>query len=290
MTVEEATTLVPVGHPVTFVAQVSDLHIIDPHDNEPLFVPNNERLSKAVAGIASEDPTIHAVLATGDLTNWGRVGQYDALDDLLATLQTPFLPIPGNHDDRDSIRARFPDLPWADAAHASWEVTVNNHVRIIGLDSTNPGESGALFDSEREAWLSDILARTPAAGVQTVLALHHPPFLSEIHWMDRTGFLNLHRLVAVLEGSGISRIFCGHLHRPVQSVVAGIPAQVGLSTVWHVALGLEDKAKIRLINDPAGYQIHRFDGPNSVSHTRYINTTEEPFRPDWAAEYGEDDG
>lgn len=289
MSVDRVSGSIRESGPTTFVAQISDTHVIDPENHKPLFVPNNERFSQAIAGVTAEDPEIHAVLGTGDLTNWGKVEEYDALASLLTPLQIPFLPIPGNHDDRHHIRTYFPDLPWADAAHASWDVTVNDHVRIIGLDSTNPGESGALFDADREAWLSDALAQTQPPGVQTVLALHHPPFLSEIHWMDRTGFVNLDRLVGVLEGSGIKRIFCGHLHRPIQSVVAGIPAQVGLSTVWHVALGLEDKAKIRLINDPAGYQIHRFQGDTSVSHTRYINTVEQPFRPDWADEYNEDD-
>ncbi len=274
----------PAVRPATFIAQISDTHVIDPENHEPLFVPNNERFKDAVSSIERETPRLHAVLATGDLTNWGRQPQYAALAEMLESLTIPFLPIPGNHDHRDRFRATFPDMPWADADHASWVTTVNDHVRIIGLDSTNPGAHGAAFDDEREAWLSDVLADTQPDGVQTILALHHPPFSSEIQWMDRSGFEGRDRLIGVLQDSGISRIFCGHLHRPMQSVVAGIPAQVGLSTIWHVALNLEDDADIQLINGPAGYQIHRFSGSESVSHVRYIATEAEPFRPAWADE------
>ena len=80
------------------------------------------------------------VLGTGDLTNWARPGEYERLAELLAPLTVPFLALPGNHDDRDLLRATFPTTPWIDAAHASWVTTVgagDERVRIVGLDSTS---------------------------------------------------------------------------------------------------------------------------------------------------------
>lgn len=278
-------SLTSLGSSGTYVAQLTDMHVIDPERHDELFVPVNERLHEAVTGIEAETPNMDAVLATGDLTNWGRAEQYDHLVGLLSDLTTPVLAIPGNHDDRDRLRHYFPDLPWADAEHASWDVTVNNHVRIIGLDSTIPDEDGAEFDNDREEWLCDMLAKSPQDGVtQTVLALHHPPFSSGIQWMDKSGFVGLDRLKSVLKDSGIDRILCGHLHRPVQSVVSGIPAMVGISTIQHVALDFSDDASVSLINDPAGYQIHRFQGDESVTHTRYIDTDWSAYTPAWAAE------
>ncbi len=270
----------------TFIAHLSDTHITGDDEDEESFVDANSRLGEAVTRIAVEVPSMHAILATGDLTNWGYRSQYRELLTLLAPLVAPVLAIPGNHDDRDNLREHFPLLPWADATHASWDVTINGHVRVIGLDSTIPGQSGASFDTERESWLCDVLSKATEPGVlTTILALHHPPFLSGIQWMDQSGFQHLNRLIGVLTNSGIDRIFCGHLHRPIQSVVAGIPAQVGLSTVQHVALNLDRDAGVALINDPAGYQIHRFQDRNSLSHTRYIATGEQTYRPNWADEF-----
>lgn len=267
----------------TYVVQLTDMHVIDPLNHDELFVDVNGRMAEAVTAINAETPVIDVVLATGDLTNWGRVEQYEQLMDLLGPLEAPVLAIPGNHDDRSRLRGCFPDLPWVDASHASWDMVVNNHIRIIGLDSTVPGEGGAAFDAEREAWLSDALAQEPGEGVeQTILAMHHPPFLSGIQWMDDSGFENLDRLVSILDESSIDRILCGHLHRPVQSAVGGIPAMVGVSTVQHIALDFAEDAPIALIKDPAGYQIHRFDGDQSLTHTRYIAYGEEAFTPDWA--------
>ena len=80
----------------------------------------------------------------------------------------------------------------------------------------------------------------------------------------------------------VTRIVCGHIHRPVQSLVGGALATVGLSTVHHVALNLADVSPIELIRDPAGYQLHRYRDGRWVSHTRYIDTAEPAFAPSWA--------
>lgn len=264
----------------TYLAQLTDTHVIDPLRHEKQFVDVNGRAAMAVASICAEAPQMGAVLATGDLTNWGRREQYAQLMDLLSPLAIPVLAIPGNHDERTELKLHFPDLPWADAQHASWDITVNDHVRIIGLDSIDPGLDGGNFDSEREAWLDNVLS-VPAdsAVTHTVLALHHPPFLSGVQWMDESGFQNLDRLVSTIQDSAITQIVCGHLHRPTQAIVAGVPASVGLSTVQHVALDFRDEATVSLIHDPVGYQIHRFHGSQSLTHTRYIDTGVEAFEP-----------
>jgi 3',5'-cyclic AMP phosphodiesterase CpdA len=222
------------------------------------------------------------VLATGDLTAWGRTADYERLAELVAPLRVPVLAIPGNHDDRDGVRATFPDLPWADAEHASW-VTEIAGVRVIGLDSTVPGAAGAAFDDAREAWLVDVLAQR-AEGV-TILTMHHPPFRTGIGWMDRSGFDRMARFAAVVEGSDVDRIFCGHLHRPIVSEVGGVPVQVGLPTIELIELDLEPGARPRLVLDPIAYNLVAIADDGIVTHTRFVETGQRPFTPDWADLY-----
>ena len=198
------------------------------------------------------------VLGTGDLTNWGRPGEYERLAELIEPLSVPFLALAGNHDDRELLRATFPSTPWVDAIHASW-VTIVGGVRIVGLDSTIPGEPGGAFDDEREQWLRSVLGQSHDGA--TLLALHHPPFATGVGWMDGSGFVGLDRLEAVLAdrsiGNPVDKVICGHFHRPVSSTISGIPVQVGMSTVQHVDLDLAPEAGVSLIVDPVGYQIHR---------------------------------
>ena len=262
-----------------FLAQLSDLHILEPDTAEEHYLDNNQRLVSAVASLNAESPRPSAVVITGDLTNWGTAIEYEQLTSRLAELDIPFLPLGGNHDNRDRMRAAFPQIAWVDATHASWSIVVDG-VRVIGLDSTVPGLPGGECDAERAEWLARELTDS---AEPTVLALHHPPFLSGIEWMDVAGFQGLELLTEVLETApppGL--IICGHLHRPIHSVVAGIRASVGISTVQHVALDLTVNAPVSLILDPVGYQIHALDQGAWVTNTRYIETGQEPFAPGWS--------
>lgn len=286
-----------VANGMVLVGQLTDTHVaaIGP-DGAPLdelFVDNNARLTAAVASINAEAPALDVLVGTGDLTNWARPEEYSILAELMAPLAVRFLPLPGNHDDRELLRSTFPDTPWVDAAHASWvtEVAATDEmgagVRIVGLDSTIPGEPGAEFDDDREHWLRSVLD-TSTDGV-TVLALHHPPFATGLGWMDASGFVGLDRLTAVLANHPVDKVICGHFHRPVSSSIAGIPVQVGMSTVQHVDLDLAPDAGPSLIVDPVGYQIHCVIDRNIVTHTRYIDTPEPPSTrriiPSWADDF-----
>jgi Icc protein len=265
--------------PVHF-AQITDTHVVAADTDEVLYVDNNARLAEAVASINDEATPISAVLATGDMTQWGAAVEFAQLAELLAPLTMPVLPVPGNHDDRAEMRRCFPDHPWADTAHLSWVVAIDG-VRIIGLDSTVPGEAGAAFDDDRERWLEAMLG-APHDG-PTILAMHHPPFITGIGWMDRSGFDALDRFEAVVRESGaVDRIVCGHVHRPMSAMVGGVLAEVGPSTAIHVALDLEAGAPKRVVRDAAGYRIFRVHGSTIVGHVRSIGTGEAAFVPAWA--------
>jgi 3',5'-cyclic AMP phosphodiesterase CpdA len=264
------------------LAHLTDVHVVGDGCDDELHVDNNSRLAAAVDSIVAEAPAVHAVLATGDLTAWGRAADYTKLAELLAPIQCPVLPLPGNHDDRDGMRATFPDIPWADAEHASWVRTVGG-VRIVALDSTRPGEPGAEFDAEREEWLRGVLGE-PHHG-PTLLALHHPPFRTGVEWMDRSGFIGLHRFTEVVAEHLPVRIVCGHLHRPITTTVGGVPTHVGLSTIEAVHLDLADNPRPRLILDPVGYNVVTINGPTVVTHTRFVDPAVSAFEPTWADLY-----
>jgi len=189
------------------------------------------------------------------------------------------LALPGNHDDRAQIRAAF-DMPWAADDNLSWVVDIDGHA-IIGLDTTVPNAHYGDFDAPRQEWLADALART--APKPTVIAMHHPPFASGIRWMDGSMLRNADLFAEMVASSAhLTRIFCGHLHRPITTTVGGVLTSAGPSTVHHVMLDLSETAPIELICDPTGYQLHSFDGSSWVSHIRYIDTGAEPIRPPWA--------
>jgi Icc protein len=267
------------------IAQLTDLHCLAEGSAEPYFADNNGRAREAVARLNAEQPAPAVVLGTGDLTNDGTPGDLAVLVDVIGDLALPFLPLPGNHDEPAALKAAFPDVPWADAPHASWSVPLGA-VHVIGLDSTRAGHHGGEFDPARERWLQ---AALDAAEAPVLLALHHPPFASGIAWMD-VPFPGADRLATVIgEHAGgpnrVTKVIVGHLHRPVTTAIAGVPVQTGMSTAQHVALDLSPKSTPRLIDDPVGYQLHWWNGAEWVTHTRYIDTGTDAFVPPWADEW-----
>ncbi len=259
------------------LAQITDTHILAPGEKQ--FVDNNAMLAKAIESLNSENPRPDAVVATGDLTNWGYPEQYTELAKLASALEIPFFPMVGNHDDRALMKQTFPDMAWADGEHASWVLDIED-TTLIGFDSIDPGQNGAAFDDERGAWLDSTLSSTTKP---VILAMHHPPFTTSIAWMDEQGFRDVDDLRAVIadHSSRIIRILSGHFHRPIIGTVAGVTASVCLSTVHHIDLDLRPVSEPAVIFDPRGYQLHVVNGSEMVSHTRYIDTGEEAFDPEW---------
>ncbi len=265
------------------LAQLTDTHVLRADSDEERWVDNNGRLAMAVASLNAEPARPAAVLATGDLTNNAEDGEIAELVRLLEPLEIDLLALPGNHDDRAEIAAAF-DMPWAGPDNLSWSVEVGE-VAIVGLDTTVPGLPGGEFDTAREAWLRDALTAT--AGMPTVVAMHHPPFASGIGWMDETMLGRADAFeAAIADHPHVVRILCGHLHRPMVTTIAGVTTSSCLSTVHHIGLDLDEGAPIRVIRDPAGYQLHLLDRGRWVTHSRYIDTGEEPFVPSWAAGAG----
>ncbi|MEL7155505.1 MAG: phosphodiesterase [Actinomycetota bacterium] len=262
------------------IAQLTDTHVQAPGVGDRAPMDHNRRLVEAVESLNGEHPRPDLVLATGDMTNDGAPEELTELVRLLEALTVPLAILPGNHDDQGPFRDAF-DMPWADG-HLSWLLEFDE-LSIIGLDCTVPNAGHGLFDEARAQWLAQTLEQT--AGRPTLLALHHPPFTSGIAMMDRLMLHNADAFVAmVAPAPHVERVVCGHLHRPATAVLPGPDGQGSvlatscLSTVAHPALNLDPDHPFEIIEDPAGYQLHRYDG-GWLTHTRYIATGKVAWNP-----------
>ncbi len=283
------------------LAQLTDTHVVEAEYDGELYVDNNARLAMAVERLNSETVMPDVVVATGDLTDNGSDAEMAALADLLQPLRIPLLPLVGNHDRKDTFAQHF-EMPWASSTNLSWAADVGP-LRVLGLDTmvNQPNRQGlalrdvihgGVFDDERADWLADELANAGSGPV--VIAMHHPPFDSGIHWMDKNGLTGQDRFAEVIASSAanILRILCGHLHRSIVTTVGGVITSTGLSTVQHVELDLAGNAPVRLVLDDPGYQLHRFEadrhnptGYRCVSHTRHFDTGHQPINPSWAGDH-----
>lgn len=251
------------------IAQFSDTHV-KPKD-DPLYgvMDTYAMLDAALARMLSRQPQPDAVIVTGDLAADGRPEEYDALRALLARLPMPYFLIPGNHDDRANLRAAFPAQPWSDSEFLHYTVE-HAPLRLVALDTVIPGAPGGRLCPRRLDWLAARLEEAPDRP--TVIFMHHPPFVTGISHMDRMGLEDSTGLARIVSRHPhLVRILCGHIHRAIQTTLAGVPVSVAPSTCFQVELRLADIPGIALTREPPAYQLHSFDPAGVlVSHTAYV--------------------
>lgn len=252
------------------LAQISDLHVAEPGSPADAQYHSTARLERVVQHLCSLDPVPDAVVCTGDLVNAGTPAEYDRLLSVLRRLPMPCYVIPGNHDDRENLRAAFADRGYLPAAGVLCYAAELGPVRLLALDTQVPGAPSGQLDRARLAWLEARLAEAP--GRPTVVIMHHPPFATGIEGMDAMGLDGGDALAALVRRHPqVERILCGHVHRPIVKRFAGTVATVCPSTAVQVQLELRHSGEVRLVDEPVACQLHLWtEALGLVSHTSYV--------------------
>lgn len=234
------------------LAQISDLHVTAGGRPEGIDYPAQAR--RALDLLRAYRPD--AIIATGDLVNDARPEEYEALAPLLADPPAPLYLMAGNHDDPALLRATFPDHSYLPHGPRLSYTIDTLPVRIVALDALAPGETHGVFLDEDAAWLERALAAAPKRP--TVVAVHHPPFMTHETLFDRIGLHRQDLFAAIIaRHRQVELIVCGHHHRVVQGRVAHAPAIVAPSTAFTYGLSLRSDQPIGLKTAEApGFALH----------------------------------
>ena len=268
------------------IAQITDLHVSEPGSLVDAIVDPNSMLAAAVRFLDGLEPRPDAVVATGDLTDRGRLEEYAILRDLLAPLRVPLYLLPGNHDERAALLDAFPDHSYLprDGRPLCW--VVDDHpVRIVGVDTTEIDRHDGVFDDERIEWLDAVLRARPDAP--TIVAMHHPPFDTGVWWMDCVGLRQREPFESVIRRHRqVRRVISGHVHRAVQTTWGDTLVSVAPSTAHQVGLDLCVGAAARITSEPPMLTLVEWDGDRIVNHTASFLTPEHVIDlpavvPDW---------
>ncbi|MFE3836456.1 metallophosphoesterase [Pseudogemmobacter sonorensis] len=253
------------------IAHISDLHLIE--GTAPVGLTRGDAVARArrlVADLNACRPALDLVVITGDNVNDARPGEYAILRDLLADLTVPFVILPGNHDDRALLRESFPDQGWADPA-LLFQERIQGPLRLLALDSLDPGRIGGVLEGAQLDWIEDRLAR-PFAGL-TMIALHHPPLPTRMGALDRNLLdegAAARLLAAIARLAGPVPVLCGHMHRPFAILHGNAVILAATSTAAQFALEPQGPADPVPVDEPYGYAIHLIGpAPGHVIHRRF---------------------
>jgi 3',5'-cyclic AMP phosphodiesterase CpdA len=252
--------------PTMLLCQLSDPHIVEKDTRAYGRVDTPQYLERCVRRILALPRLPDAVVATGDLTDHGTVAEYGVLAELLTPLTMPVFLVVGNHDDRDALRQAFPAHRHLAGEHGFVQYAIDDFaVRLVVLDTVVPGAPGGELCQRRLQWLERTLA---ASSRPTIVAQHHPPFATGLSVMDRMGLAEPGAEAAVVaRHPHVERVLAGHVHRTIQARFGGTIASTCPSTAHQLLLDLVPGADIRFTAEPAGFQLHLWNGEQVVSHS-----------------------
>ena len=242
------------------IAQISDLHLTV--DGQPLYgrVDTETAWRHALQRAISLGPDW--LVLTGDLAEGGQESAYRRLRDSLAACPCPYALLPGNHDDRATLREVFPEQPWS-SGDLCCQRREGEGGWLLLLDATVPGSEYGEFGEAQESWLSRQMAR----GWPSLLFMHQPPFAVGIDYMDSIrcrGEDALRRLLAEYPQQQVEAILCGHIHRSVFTTFAGHPALVAPSPAHQIAI---DAGPLAWTPEPGGFLWHDWQpGARLLTH------------------------
>lgn len=266
------------------IAQITDTHVgFDPDAGDEEF--NFLRFRAALEHLAARPVAPDLLILSGDIADKGSPAAYERTKGLIEGLSFPVHPMTGNHDHRARLIEAFPDCPHEDG-FVQYAIETES-LRILCLDTLEHGRHGGAFCEVRADWLKRELAAHPDRP--TMLVMHHPPVIAGIEWMDpRPHEPWLQRFEQAVSGHPqIVSIACGHLHRPVNTVFAGIPLSITPAVAPAVTLDMRpldfhhSDGRGIVDAEPPSYALHYWHHQIMVTHFQPVG--------DWArlAQYTE---
>ncbi len=256
------------------IVQLSDLHLRAGEDG----AGPARRLERALRQVATLQPRPTAVLLSGDVVDTPSTAAYEQAHELIAGLGLPVHAIPGNHDDRDMLRACFgPEAgPGAgsEAAGAPVNFAVDcSALRLVGCDTTQAGQDSGVLGAAQLEWLDETLSQE--TDRPTLLAMHHPPVLTGVRSMDLIALASADRdaLELLLERHAqVRAITCGHVHTTMSTSFAGRPLLICPSTNSTVRLDMRTRDDIPFAesDQPLGFAVHTLVDGRLVSHVQAV--------------------
>lgn len=250
------------------ILQLTDPHIgADWRPSDPL-----DTLRAVLAEVRALPQRPALALVTGDLAGGGEPEDYARLAALLdEELGLPLHVLAGNHDDRAALRSHF-DVGGEGADPIQYAIE-RDGLRVLMLDTTIPGEDAGSLDDARLKWIAGRLAAHPRTP--TLLAMHHPPFLSGARDIDRYALAPAAREAIarlISDHPQVCGTIAGHVHRTMLVGVGGRPAITIPSTYCQLRLDFEAE-RLEMVDEPLGFALHALVDGRLVSHVQTLPVT-----------------
>lgn len=247
---------------MTRILQITDIHLVAPPRLVSGRLSTFDIFKNAIDRILEDGEKIgkiDAIVATGDITDTGDVESFGVFKNQIERLGLPYYLVPGNHDLQAPMLSCFDDVLRLEtrSKKINWVQDINE-IRLIGLDTSLPNESGGILDEKTLAFLSESILT--AQDKPILIALHHPPFQSGIQFMDKIGLKNSQDLDAILNDvPNEIRLISGHLHSTMISSIGNNIAISSAAISSSFLVDYRENAPIGFSTTSTGYMVHEWN-------------------------------
>jgi Icc protein len=243
---------------------LTDPHMV-PEATTIIGIDPYARLLAGVRHVNAHHADAACAIVAGDLTHGGDRVSYGRLREVLAQLTPPCRLMIGNHDDRATFQAAFPEAPRDAYGFVQQRLDAGN-VRLLLLDTVRPGRSSGVLCARRMAWLDAELGA--AAGRDVLVFMHHPPHPTGFAGMDGVRLANgpaFYRLIA--QHGNVRHIVAGHVHRTISGSHRGVPFSIFKSTAHQQPMTFDSPDSSLSVDEPAAYGILFVTRTSTLVHT-----------------------
>lgn len=243
------------------------IHISDLHRGKREASDVDDALVTLCGELAPE-----LVIASGDLSNRGRVAELERAKALLERLPAPALVVPGNHDIPYTVPGRF-TRPWhafVQVFGTQEPVFRSDTLVVCGLNSVRPWrhQGGRLSSSSLEH-VAESFRDAPPAALRVVVVHHH---LAGAPWRASRKFPLKHReaVLRALAAAGAELVAGGHIHQSSaveRSEFEALETPLRRSLVLATAPGF-GRPRPRRTGEAQGLHVYRWSADELVVETR----------------------
>ncbi|WP_413114029.1 phosphodiesterase [Thaumasiovibrio sp. DFM-14] len=256
------------------IAQVTDIHI-QPHASLLKGrIDTYQKLKNTINHLNRFHPVIDLVVITGDLVETGTREEYELLNTQLDNLAIPYFVVPGNHDDHDFLRRSLRSSVGYTHTGPLHFQTQQQGLNLIGLDTSDQNSPKAEFGAEKQAWFRRALE--DSTTMDTMIFMHHPPYLTGIKHMDDMGFPSADEEFWSIAKNypNIMHVASGHIHRAIDSTCHGVPVSTGPSCCHSVKLDLCKEMEPCFTLEPPAIRLFKYNDGQLNSFLSYILPSE----------------
>jgi len=201
------------------IVWMTDLHVL-PDGKSLLGHDTAMRLRIAVNYINEYHNDADFCVISGDLTDGGDAESYQLINEIMSGCNVPTLSIPGNHDDRITMREQLSFPENIDSEFIQYSI-IKDEYRLLLLDSLQENSAEGVLCEKRLGWLESELS--VHQELPALVFCHHPPGELFMPMLDQQQNNYGDKLLDMLcAAPNVKHLFFGHVHRPVSGSFRGL--------------------------------------------------------------------